>query len=62
MDKCIYNKKIINSFDVAADIDLEMEIRQCNSLKCSDPECNAPVRYKHGIIRINHLKNGGVTV
>lgn len=55
MDKCIYNGKVINSFDIAADIDLEMIIRQCNELQCCDSECNAPVRYRHGKIRIPHF-------
>lgn len=55
MDKCIYKGKVINSFDIAADIDLEMEIRQCDTLQCCDPECNAPVRYKHGKIRIPYF-------
>lgn len=55
MDKCIFNSKVINSFDIASDIDLEMIIRQCNDLQCCDPECNTPVRYKHGKIRIPHF-------
>lgn len=55
MDKCIYNGKIINSFDIAADIDIEMEIRQSKELQCCDPECNAPVRYRHGKVRIPHF-------
>lgn len=55
MDKCIYNGRIINSFDIAADIDIEMEIRQCKELYCCDPECNAPVRYKHGKIKIPYF-------
>lgn len=55
MDKCIYNGKVINSFDIAADIDLEMMFRQCSELQCCDPECNAPVRYRHGKIRIPHF-------
>lgn len=55
MDKCIFNSKVINSFDIASDIDLEMIIRQCNDLQCCDPECNAPVRYRHGKIRIPHF-------
>lgn len=33
MDKCIYNGKIINSFDIAADIDLEMEITSVENIK-----------------------------
>lgn len=55
MDKCIFNGKVINSFDIASDLDLEMTIRQCNNLQCCDPECNAPVRYRHGKIRIPHF-------
>lgn len=55
MDKCIYNGRIVNSFDIAADIDMEMIIRQCSDLQCCDSECNAPVRYKHGKIRIPHF-------
>ena len=55
MDKCIYNGKIINSFDVAADIDLEMEIRQCSTLQCCNSDCNAPLRYRHGKIRSPHF-------
>lgn len=55
MDKCIFNGKVINSFDIASDIDLEMIIRPCNDLRCCDPDCNAPVRYRHGKIRIPHF-------
>lgn len=55
MDKCIFNGKIINSFDIAADIDLEMEIRQCKTLQCCDPDCSVQVRYKHGKIRVPHF-------
>lgn len=55
MDKCIYNGRIVNSFDIAANLDIEMEIRQSKELYCCDPECNAPVRYRHGKIRIPHF-------
>lgn len=55
MDKCIYNGKIINSFDIAANIDREMEIRQCNTLRCCNPDCDVPVRYRHGKIRIPYF-------
>lgn len=55
MDKCIYNGITYNSFDVAADIDLESMIRQCKNLLCCDPDCNTPVIYKHGKYRIPYF-------
>lgn len=49
MDKCLYNGKIIYSFEVAKDFQTEKKIRESkNELFCCDPDCSSPVRYKHG--------------
>ncbi|MCI7766367.1 MAG: hypothetical protein MSJ26_00060 [Oscillospiraceae bacterium] len=51
MEKCCLDGKIIYSFEVAESYEFEKEIRFCRELVCCDPECNAPVIYKHGAVR-----------
>lgn len=52
MNKCLYHGKVIYSFDVAKDFQMEKIIRESsNELFCCDPDCAGAVRYKHGTVR-----------
>lgn len=56
MDKCLYNGKPLYSSEVAQLYEKEEEIREASKkLACCDPNCNIPVYYRHGKIRIPHF-------
>lgn len=62
MDKCLFNGKLIYSFEAAKDFETEKLIRENSAaLTCCDPDCGGQVIYRHGVKRAPHFahKNAG---
>lgn len=56
MDKCLFNGKLIYSFEVARNFETEKLIRESSAaLTCCDPDCGGQVIYRHGIKRAPHF-------
>lgn len=56
VDKCLYNAHELYADDVAKTFAMEEKIRNAvGQLYCSDPECHAPVIYKHGKAKRAHF-------